>query len=337
MEEKGIGRGGDRRFSMPESGGGRKFSLSESVSANKDEEKVKSKSSKVRVYDKVSQPGKISPLIRIAALEKAINNLLQPTIEGVQQHSDLIQYKLTELSLKKQNEMLQEELDSTKCLLEKQNQRAEESIVENLRLNKQVEELSKKFGQLQETHVKILQEKEEQRMELESLNADLQDQVSSVAAAKMFLEEETNSLQSEMDRRTLVSEEEKVNLKGTLRELERSLDSVKKDLESSRAMEEKKEGQIVELRHQLLDLRHELLDNADAKTCLEQKNNCLITEMNKCREENALLQGRITELETALNCVKKDLESKDVRLREMTERESLQVKIVYPCQISMHS
>jgi chromosome segregation ATPase len=210
---------------------------------------------------------------------------------------------------------------------------------------------------LHETHVKILQEKEEQRMEFESLHVDLQDQVSSVVAAKMFLEEETNSLQSEvstlnslqsevsslstakmfledktntlqseMDRRTLFSKEEKVNLKGTIRELETSLDSVKKDIESSRAMEEKKEGQIVELRNQLLDLRHELLDNADAKTCLEQKNNSLITEMNKCTEENALLQGRIRELETSLNCVNKDLESKDVRLREMTKHQSLQVK-----------
>jgi hypothetical protein len=79
-------------------------------------------------------------------------------------------------------------------------------------------------------------------------------------------------------------------------------------------MEENKEGQIVELRHQLFDLRHEFMDNADAKTCLEKKNNSLIIEMNKCTEENALIQGRIRELETALNCVNKDLESKDVRL-----------------------
>ena len=35
-------------------------------------------------------------------------------------------------------------------------------------------------------------------MEFESLHADLQDQVSSVVAAKKFLEEETNSLQSEV-------------------------------------------------------------------------------------------------------------------------------------------
>ena len=73
--------------------------------------------------------------MRIAALEKAINNLQQPTIEGVQKPSYLIQqykYMSTKLSLKKQNDMLQEELDSTKCFLEKQNQRVEESIAEDL-------------------------------------------------------------------------------------------------------------------------------------------------------------------------------------------------------------
>ena len=59
-------------------------------------------------------------------------------------------------------------------------------------------------------------------MEFESVNVDLQDQLSSVFAAKMFLEEETNSLQSEMDKSTLVLEKGKVKLNGILREMETS-------------------------------------------------------------------------------------------------------------------
>ena len=62
----------------------------------------------------------------------------------------------------------------------------------------------------------------------------------------MFLEEETKSLQTEIDRRTLILEEEKVNLKDMLRELEIARDSLSKDLESSRTMEEERRGQIVD-------------------------------------------------------------------------------------------
>lgn len=52
--------------------------------------------------------------------------------------------------------MLEKELDSTKCSLEKQNQRGEKSMAENVRLNKQVEDSRIKFGKLQEVHDKIL-------------------------------------------------------------------------------------------------------------------------------------------------------------------------------------
>lgn len=70
------------------------------------------------VYDKISLENKISPLIKIPELENAINNLQQPATKGVQQEADLIkQYKckITKFSLKKHNEMLQKELESTEC------------------------------------------------------------------------------------------------------------------------------------------------------------------------------------------------------------------------------
>ena len=99
---------------------------------------------------------------------------------------------------------------------------------------------------MQERYVKIKQEKEEKRIKFESVHLDLQVQISSHSDSQMFNEEKTNSLQREMDTRTLVSEEEKVYLKGIVKELETSVDSLNKDLESSRAMEQEKHAQIVE-------------------------------------------------------------------------------------------
>ena len=55
--------------------------------------------------------------------------------------------------------MLQENSKSTRCLLEKKNQRVEESSVENVRLTTQVEELRKIIEEFQETHAKVFHEK----------------------------------------------------------------------------------------------------------------------------------------------------------------------------------
>ena len=55
--------------------------------------------------------------------------------------------------------MLQENLESTGCLLEKKNKRVEESGVENVRITTQVEELRKIIEELQETHAKVFHEK----------------------------------------------------------------------------------------------------------------------------------------------------------------------------------
>lgn len=53
-----------------------------------------------------------------------------------------------------------------------------------------------------------------------------------------------------------------------------------------------------------------------------------MSEMNKCTEENGHLQERIRELESALNRLKKDLESKDVEMR--VDRKS-KAKITREC------
>ena len=245
-------------------GGGRRVTLLQ----NGFVDKIKS--------SRMTHKGEISQLARIAASQNATKNLHQTSMEGVQTGSDMIQqYKLTQLSLQKQNEKLQEELENTKCSLE-------EKSAENVRLKKQVEELSKKNEELQETHVRILQEKEEQK---------------------------NNYLVTEMNK----CREENVILQRKIRYLKRSVDSLYQDLESSRAMEEEKEGKI-------LDLRNQLSVSFVPKTSLEQKNNYLATEMNKCREENVVLQRKISDLDFDLNCLKKDIEYKDVRIREWAEK-----------------
>lgn len=458
-------------------------------------------------------------LTKTSTIQNEINSL-QHVIEEVKQDSDLIQqYKETEHSLKQRTEILQEEVDSAKGLLETQNQRVEELNAENGRLNKQVEELSKRIVELQETHVKLVQEKEEQEMELELLHAesakkyrqvekkhleslkeneeqrkmieslqgenaslqieksllqslkeatkrsqelskkclernqrvldlesqslrlrtelvatklegnkvtiqlnkikedlkksndssyqiqeeqqeslheklmiqlsrnkaleeelrstkssleemkesaskgeqqihdvwsqllafakeeddqifdiqgqlltmieeksgliaDLQDQLSYLAAAKMFVDEENNSLQIELDRRALVSEQEKVTLTGRVRDLETGLESLNKDIESFRAITEEKEGKIVVFQYQLSEI-------AEAKICLEEKNNSLLTNLNKCTkvsEENACLQERIRELETVMKNFNKDPDSKDYWLQKLKGHKPLEGK-----------
>ena len=132
---------------------------------------------------------------------------------------------------------LEDELENSRFILEKNIQRAEELSVENSRLTKQVEELSKRNGELHEKYVEISQEMEEQRI-------DLHVRLSSLSVSQKFLEEKTMSLQREMDTRTLVSEEEKISLERKVRELEIAL-------ESSRAMEKEKERRIVDLQNQL--------------------------------------------------------------------------------------
>jgi DNA repair exonuclease SbcCD ATPase subunit len=134
----------------------------------------------------------------------------------------------------------------------------------------------------------------------------------------MFLEEENKSLQTELDKRTMVSEEEKRRV----RELETTFNSLNKELESSRAIAEEKKLQLVDLQNGHSDL-------IKAKKCLEEKNSSLVTELNRCTmvsEENVRLQNRIRELETVLDSVKKDNESKENRQPLMSERQPVRAK-----------
>ena len=78
---------------------------------------------------------------------------------------------------------MQDELENTTFFLAKEIQRAEELSVEN----------STKNGELHEKYVEISQEKEELRIEFETVHIDLQVQLSSLCVSQMFVEEKTIS------------------------------------------------------------------------------------------------------------------------------------------------
>ena len=90
--------------------------------------------------------------------------------ENVKQHSHVIQQsKLENNSLKQQNKILQKEVCSTSCLLEIRDKSLQESIVENVKLSNQVEELSKTIVGLQKTNANVVQENDDLRENLNHL------------------------------------------------------------------------------------------------------------------------------------------------------------------------
>lgn len=241
---------------------------------------------------------------------------IQEEIESYSLHEKLV----VELS---RNKALEEELSSTKSSLEEMKESACKGGQQNHNAWSELLDFARENDdQIIDIQSQLLAMVEEKR----TLLADLQCQLSVLAAAKMFLEEENNYLRTELDRRTLVAEEEKVSLKGKLRELETAHESLKKDLEYFRAIAKEKEGKIVVLQYQFLEL-------SEAKMCLEEKYNSLLNHLNKCTmasEENAYVQERIRELENALNSLNNDPEYKDIRLQKLKKHEPLQAKSLVP-------
>jgi chromosome segregation ATPase len=190
---------------------------------------------------------------------------------------------------------LEEELLLTKSSFEEMKESTSKGEQQIANLQSQLLAVAvEKDGQISEIQSQLSDMAEEKRSQL----ADLQEQFSPLAEAKMFLEEKN----AELERRKLVLEEEKLCREGRIRELETGINSLYEDLEASRAMAVEKEGQLTGLQYQLSDL-------AEEKKCLEEKNNSLLTELNKCTlvsEEKVHLQHRIKELETYLD----ELESK---------------------------
>lgn len=249
-------------------------------------------------------------------IEEDVKKLSNDTVQIQEEKESLHEKLLLEIS---RNKALEEELLSTKSSLEEMKESASKGEQQIAKLGSEILAVAKeKDGQIIDIQSQLLAMVEEKGSQL----AGLQDQLSSLAAAKMFLAGENTSLQTELDKRTLVSKEEKSSLMGRLRELETALDSLNKNLESSRAIAEEKEGKIVDLQSQLSYI-------AEGKMHLEEKNNPLLSNLHKftmVSEENARLQNRIRELETALYSPIKDLEPRDVRLQKSKEHKPLQGK-----------
>ena len=127
-----------------------------------------------------------------------------------------------------EHKSLQTELDTRTLVSEE----------EKVRLEGRVRELQTTFNSLNKELESTAKEKK-----------SLLDELSSIYAGKMFFEEEYKSLQTELDTRTLVSEDEKVRLEGRVRELQTTFNSLNKELEFSRVIAEDKKGQLVDIQN----------------------------------------------------------------------------------------
>ena len=115
-------------------------------------------------------------------LRKDITGLQQQLNDGVKQYSDSVQqFKATENSVNEQKEV-----DSSRYLLEMQTQRVEAFVITNDRLKKQLEEKeeqraeyellssdsAKKYRELEERHLALLKDSEEQENMILSLQTE---------------------------------------------------------------------------------------------------------------------------------------------------------------------
>jgi chromosome segregation ATPase len=255
-----------------------------------------------------------------AETAKKFKELEEESLKQNEEHGKMIESFHEDLMLQSsRNKALEEELFSTKSCLEEIKESTAKGEVQIANLRSQLLDVEEeKDAQLSDIQRQLLAMAEEKKSQL----ASLQDELSFMSAGKIFLEEENKSLQTELDKRTSVSEEEKVRLERRERELQTTFNSLNKELQSSKAIAEEK-------KHQLVDLQNGHSDLVKEKKCLEEKNGSLVTELNRCTmvsEENVRLQNRIRELETVLDSVKKDNESKENRQPLMSERQPVRAK-----------
>ena len=97
-----------------------------------------------------------------------------------------------------------------------------------------VEEKNIKLSDVQKQLSTMIEEKK-------IMLACLQDEISSISSTNEILEEENRSLETELDRKTLLLEKEKVRFEDRVREFQTTFNSLNKEIESSRANAEEKE------------------------------------------------------------------------------------------------
>ena len=159
---------------------------------------------------------------------------------------------------------------------------------ENVTLEGRVRELQTTFNYLNKEIQSMTKEKN-----------ILLDEISSIYAGKMFLDDEYKSLKTKLDTRTLVSEEEKERLEGRVRELQTTFNSLNKEIES---MTEKKNRPLDEISS--FYARKMFLDEEYKSLQTELDTRTLVSE-----EEKVRLEGRVREFQTTFNSLDKELES----------------------------
>jgi len=182
-----MGKDKDNKISMSKKGD-RISNLEEpnQVLVTKTESLKEERGFRKQMKDNGKEPEKDSRR-EIDGLQEQLNN---------KEHSDSAsQYKVTENSFCEKNEMLHKEVDSARCLVEIQNQRIADFLVENAELVKQLEEkeeqrtkleslhgeFANKYRELEEKNLKLLKENGEQEkmiLALQRENASLGNETS---------------------------------------------------------------------------------------------------------------------------------------------------------------
>ena len=316
-----MGKDKDNKISMSKKGD-RISNLEEpnQVLVTKTESLKEERGFRKQMKDNGKEPEKDSRR-EIDGLQEQLNN---------KEHSDSAsQYKVTENSFCEKNEMLHKEVDSARCLVEIQNQRIADFLVENAELVKQLEEkeeqrtkleslhgeFANKYRELEEKNLKLLKENGEQEkmiLALQRENASLGNETSFFLHT---LNEETKRCREisakclENDERVLYLESQSLELQTELASAKSAYDEVVVQLSKTKEDMNKLSIDSGHLKEEKETLRQNMMLQPTINKELEEKNSELERSKRASEKEQVHLKERIGELETALDFVTKDVES----------------------------
>jgi len=316
-----MGKDKDNKISMSKKGD-RISNLEEpnQVLVTKTESLKEERGFRKQMKDNGKEPEKDSRR-EIDGLQEQLNN---------KEHSDSAsQYKVTENSFCEKNEMLHKEVDSARCLVEIQNQRIADFLVENAELVKQLEEkeeqrtkleslhgeFANKYRELEEKNLKLLKENGEQEkmiLALQRENASLGNETSFFLHT---LNEETKRCREisakclENDERVLYLESQALELQTELASAKSAYDEVVVQLSKTKEDMNKLSIDSGHLKEEKETLRQNMMLQPTINKELEEKNSELERSKRASEKEQVHLKERIGELETALDFVTKDVES----------------------------
>jgi len=316
-----MGKDKDNKISMSKNGDRiSKLEEPNQVLVTKTESLKEERGFRQKMKDNGKEPEKDSRR-EIDGLQEQLNN---------KEHSDSAsQYKVTENSFCEKNEMLHKEVDSARCLVEIQNQRIADFLVENAELVKQLEEkeeqrtkleslhgeFANKYRELEEKNLKLLKENGEQEkmiLALQRENASLGNETSFFLHT---LNEETKRCREisakclENDERVLYLESQSLELQTELASAKSAYDEVVVQLSKTKEDMNKLSIDSGHLKEEKETLRQNMMLQPTINKELEEKNSELERSKRASEKEQVHLKERIGELETALDFVTKDVES----------------------------